>query len=80
MDTQVLNNQIRKDLTFYFQGAFDRQTSMKATSALFSIALLTSSTLIFNLDVNIQVEDIGSILGAKSLWQAFLDITIAPLT
>ena len=38
-----------------FQGAFDRQTSMKATSALFSIALLTSSTLVFNLDENIQV-------------------------
>jgi len=38
-----------------FQGAFDRQTSMKATSALFSIALLTSSTLILNLDENIQV-------------------------
>ena len=28
---------------------------MKATSALFSIALLTSSTLILNLDENIQV-------------------------
>ena len=74
MDTQVLNNHILKDLTFYFQGAFDRQTSMKATSALFSIALLTSSTLIFNLDENIQVENIDASMGAKSCWQAFLGI------
>ena len=45
----------RPDFRHIFQGAFDRQTSMKATSALFSIALLTSSTLVFNLDENIQV-------------------------
>ena len=80
MDTQVIYIQIWKDLTFYLQGAFDRQTSMKATSALFSIALLTSSTLIFNLDENIQVENIGSNRRAKSRWQALFDTTIAPLT
>ena len=49
-----------------FQGAFDRQTSMKATSALFSIALLTSSTLILNLDENIQV-----IVGEVPLYLTF---------
>ena len=74
MDTQVLNKHILKDLTFYFQGAFDRQTSMKATSALFSIALLTSATLVFNLDENIQVENIDASIVAKIRWQAFLGI------
>ena len=40
------------------QGAFDRKTSLKATITVFALSLMTSSTFIYNLDENIQEDDL----------------------
>lgn len=40
------------------QGAFDRQTSVKTTITVFALALMTSSLFIYNLDENIQEDDL----------------------
>jgi len=40
------------------QGAFDRKTSLKTTVTVFALSLMTSSTFIFNLDENIQEDDL----------------------
>jgi len=40
------------------QGAFDRKTSLRATITVFALSLLTSSTFIYNLDENIQEDDL----------------------
>jgi len=40
------------------QGAFDRKTSLKATITVFALSLMTSSTFVFNLDENIQEDDL----------------------
>jgi len=40
------------------QGAFDRKTSLKATIMVFALSLMTSSTFIYNLDENIQEDDL----------------------
>ena len=34
----------------YFQGAFDRKSSLKATMTVFALSLMTSSTFIYDLD------------------------------
>ena len=43
---------------FIIQGAFDRKTSLKATMTVFALSLMTSSTFIYNLDENIQEDDL----------------------
>ena len=45
-------------ITNCLQGAFDRKTSLKATITVFALSLMTSSTFIYNLDENIQEDDL----------------------
>ena len=49
---------VQSNFTDDLQGAFDRKTSLKATIMVFALSLMTSSTFIYNLDENIQEDDL----------------------